>query len=375
MMSSMPSMSSMRRIVLPVVAGCLLLLAALPALAASLDSPTAAPEPGRMTWVRIMNGNAPELPTSMGLAEARWELQQSRMAASMEVLSPGAGAAMSVDPTGVRLVERSYFDDQAVLLTQNDAATGAQQTKVINDSDLEGNYVPPEGEKAPPAASRPDPWEGFNRAMFQFNDRMYFWVLKPAAQGYSILVPEPARIGIANVFDNIRFPIRFVNDLFQAKFENSFRELLRFLVNTVFGLGGLVNSSRDHAYLNPPRQDLGKTFKTWGIDSGPFVIWPVFGPYTVRSSFGDIGDSFLWPPTYIKPWYWPVIIWTGEKVNEQSLRMGDYEALKAASLDPYVAVRDLYLQYRDRPDYDPYYDSPDKKPPEPAYTPLNLQNK
>lgn len=275
----------------------------------------------------------------------------------------------SSDPRDVTIVSRSYFDTSLLLVSTTSAATGEQRTSVFSDADLDAAYVP-EDDDLGHHEPHDDPWEGFNRAMFQFNDTLYFWVFDPAATGYAILVPQPARVGIANAFENIKFPIRFVNNLLQGKIEGSFRELLKFLVNTIFGLGGIVESSRDHPYLNPPKQDLDKTFRTWGISSGNYVVWPIFGPYTVRHTFGDIGDTFLWPPTYLKPWYVPTLIWVGEKTNALSLRLGDYEALKEASLDPYLAVRDLYMQFRNRPDFDPYYDDPAKKPDDPETMPL-----
>gem|GEM_PF-5288538 len=273
------------------------------------------------------------------------------------------------NPRDVTVVSRSYFDTSLLLVTTTSATTGEQSTRVFSDADLDAAYVP-EDDDLGHHDPHDDPWEGFNRAMFQFNDTLYFWIFDPAATGYAILVPQPARIGIANAFENIKFPIRFVNNLLQGKVENSFRELLKFLVNTIFGLGGIVESSRDHAYLNPPKQDLDKTFRTWGIESGNYVVWPIFGPYSVRHTFGDIGDTFLWPPTYLRPWYVPTLVWIGEKTNALSLRLGDYEAMKEASLDPYVALRDLYMQYRNRPDFDPYYDDPSKKPDEPEFMPL-----
>ncbi len=307
-------------------------------------------------------------PESVVASEAAPVQDAVEQAASPESSKEASKAAAM--EAGVTVVQQSYFTD-ALLLTKRDDLTGADHTALLADADLSGDYVPAEGEAAASAAAQDDPWENFNRAMFDFNDTLYFWLFKPTATGYAILVPQPARVGVANVYENVvRFPIRFVNNLLQGKVEGSFRELLKFLVNTVFGLGGLVESSRDHAYLNPPVQDLGKTFKAWGIDEGVYVNWPIFGPYTMRDTFGDIGDTFLWPPTYIKPWYWSTAIWTHEKANLLSLRLNDYEALKEASVDPYVALRDVYLQYRNKKDYDPYYDKPEDKPKDEGFVPL-----
>ncbi len=195
-----------------------------------------------------------------------------------------------------------------------------------------------------------DPLEKFNRAMFTFNDRLYFWVLKPVAQGYNKVVPEKARVSVRNFFDNIRFPIRFVNNLLQANFEGAASELGRFTVNTVWGIGGLLEPSSKED-LNIPKYDadLGQTLGIYGVGPGLFIIYPFLGPSSARDTVGLVGDTILDPETwFINPWY----AWLGtrayEDVNAVSLRLGDYESLKEAAIDPYLALRDAFVQYRDK---------------------------
>lgn len=229
-----------------------------------------------------------------------------------------------------------------------------------NASDDEfGDYTPDDeaaSRTAPHKALVPDPFEDFNRAMFQFNDFLYFYLLKPAGIGYKALVPQPMRIGLRNAFYNIRFPVRFVNDVLQGKIANAGREILRFLVDTIFGFGGLVRCSRDHELLNPAPQDLGRTFATWGIGPGPYFVWPFFGPKTLRETVGDIGDTFADPIFWTTPpWYTPYLIRAGETINTVSLQIGEYEALKEAAIDPYTAMKDIYMQFRTRS-----YDKEDK---------------
>jgi phospholipid-binding lipoprotein MlaA len=104
-------------------------------------------------------------------------------------------------------------------------------------------------------------------------------------------------------------------------------------------------SSKD---LNLQKQevDLGQTLGAWGVGQGFYIVWPVIGPSSPRDSFEIVGESFLYPVSYISPWY----AWFGvrglEEVNRTSLSIGDYEALKEAAIDPYVALRDAYVQYR-----------------------------
>jgi phospholipid-binding lipoprotein MlaA len=192
-----------------------------------------------------------------------------------------------------------------------------------------------------------DPLEPFNRAMYHFNDKLYFWVLKPVAQGYRKVVPEAARVGVSNFFANLAFPIRFVNCLLQANFEGAAAELGRFAVNTLWGIAGLLDpaSSKD---INLSKQDeeFGQTLGAYGIGQGFYINWPIFGPSSPRDTVGLVGDTLLRPFTYLSPWYAGTGVWTYEKVNDTSLNIGDYESLKEAAIDPYVAIRDAYVQYR-----------------------------
>ena len=203
------------------------------------------------------------------------------------------------------------------------------------------------GEQAPTVA---DPIEPFNRAMFEFNDKVYFWLLKPVAQGYKAVVPEEARVSVKNFFSNLGFPIRFVSCLLQADVSCAATEVGRFTVNTVWGIGGLMDpSSGKDLNLQKQEVDLGQTLGVWGVGQGFYIVWPLVGPSSARDSIDIAGEYFLYPPSYmsmITPWYvWPIIR-SYEEVNSTSLRIGDYEALKDAAIDPYLAVRDAYVQYR-----------------------------
>lgn len=192
-----------------------------------------------------------------------------------------------------------------------------------------------------------DPLEPFNRAMYHFNDKLYFWVLKPVAQGYGKVVPEAARVSVSNFFANLAFPIRFVNCLLQANFKGAAAELGRFTVNTLWGIAGFLDpaSSKD-INLSKQDEDFGQTLGTYGFGQGFFINWPLFGPSSPRDTVGLVGDAFLTPSTYLSPWYAGVGTRVYDRVNDTSLKIGDYESLKEAAIDPYVAIRDAYVQYR-----------------------------
>lgn len=194
-----------------------------------------------------------------------------------------------------------------------------------------------------------DPLEPMNRMFFHFNDKLYFWLLKPVARAYSYAVPEDIRISIRNFFTNLEFPVREANSLLQGKWKESGIELSRFLINSTFGVAGLFDPAKDSFNLPPSEEDFGQTLGTLGAGSSVYFCWPFFGPSNIRDSFGLAGDYFLHPLTYLS---WAdsqagYALFAEKNVNNTSLKIGDYEALKESSLDPYVALRDAYLQYRD----------------------------
>ena len=198
-------------------------------------------------------------------------------------------------------------------------------------------------------ATIPDPLEPFNRAMFVFNDKLYFWVLKPVAQGYKKVVPEAPRVGVKNFFSNLKFPIRFVSSLLQADFRGAAAEVGRFAVNTIWGVGGLLDPASSKQLDIPKKDaDLGQTLGIYGLGQGFYIVLPFLGPYSARDSIGIAGDYFLYPVSYITPWYDWLAVRAYEEVNDTSLRIGDYEFIKEAAIDPYLALRDAYSQYRQK---------------------------
>ena len=191
-----------------------------------------------------------------------------------------------------------------------------------------------------------DPLRVLNKAIFVFNDKAYFWVLKPVARGYKAVVPEIARKGVRNFFYNLGMPIRFVNCILQGKGSAAGGELGRFILNTTVGVLGFGNPAAGDPSLNPDAEDLGLTFGRYGIGNGIYLVWPILGPSTLRDSVGDVGDWFLDPVTYVDPRLAEYSIKAGKIINDTSLRLGEYESMMNAAIDPYTAFRDAYLQYR-----------------------------
>ena len=197
-------------------------------------------------------------------------------------------------------------------------------------------------DEAPPI---PDPFEPVNRAVFVFNDGVYFCILKPVTLGYKAIVLEPFRVCFRNAFYNLESPIHIANCLLQGKFKGAGNETLRFLINTTLGFFGFFDQAKDKFDINKSDEDLGQTLGSWGFGPGFYIEWPFYGSSTVRDTAGFIGDLAFDPRTYILN---PVVYFIRpvEVVNETSFRIGDYEALKKAALDPYVAKKEAYHQYR-----------------------------
>jgi len=192
-----------------------------------------------------------------------------------------------------------------------------------------------------------DPLSPWNRAMFHFNDKLYFWALKPLARGYKAIAPDFIRTGVKNFFRNITTPIRLVNCILQAKGNAAAVELSRFVVNTTIGVLGFGSPADKYPRLIPPdSEDLGQTLGNYGLGNGFYLVWPILGPSTLRDSIGRAGDFFLDPVSYVEPTEASIGIRAFDTVNNTSFRIGDYESLKKSAIDPYTALRDIYLQIR-----------------------------
>lgn len=217
-----------------------------------------------------------------------------------------------------------------------------------SEEDEYSDYIGEEGEEAQGAPLQiADPIESINRAMFAFNDRLYFWVLKPLARSYSRIIPERGRVSVQNFFTNLQYPIRLASCLLQADFTGAANETSRVVINTVWGVGGFLDPSSSRKLQIPLQNvDIGQTLGAYGIGMGFYIVFPVLGSSSARDAVGMVGDGFLYPVHYLSPWYAPWGVRAYKEVNDTSLRIGDYESLKEAAVDPYLAVRDVYVQYR-----------------------------
>ncbi|GMQ79718.1 MAG: hypothetical protein BMS9Abin03_150 [Thermodesulfobacteriota bacterium] len=238
------------------------------------------------------------------------------------------------------------------VLDQNRTTTVDKTEEISQNPDVEDNFEDEffEEEFGTNQLEVADPLYIWNKGMYHFNDKLYFWVLKPLAKGYTAITPDIFRVGIRNFFYNLMMPTRFVNCILQGKGNAAASEITRFVVNTTIGVLGFGNPARQYPELNiSDDEDLGQTFAKYGIGNGFFFVWPILGPTTLRDFIGFLSDSFLNPLSYIEPfWTTQMAVRGFNLINRTSFHIGEYEALKEASVDPYVAMRNSYLQFREK---------------------------
>jgi phospholipid-binding lipoprotein MlaA len=192
-----------------------------------------------------------------------------------------------------------------------------------------------------------DPLEPLNRVFFEFNDKLYFWVLKPVKTGYSYVIPAELRECIGNFFNNLAAPIRLINNLLQGKFEDAGVVFMRFVINSTFGVYGLADVALQEYNLEPRLADLDQTLGAYGLGEGVYICWPVLGPSNIRHSIGLAGDAFASPAIYINmTTEQSALYYSVNRINFLSLSPDVYEDMKKYSLDPYVATRQSFYDFR-----------------------------
>lgn len=197
-----------------------------------------------------------------------------------------------------------------------------------------------------------DPIQPYNRAIFTFNDKVYYYAIKPMYKGYNEVVPLKARLSVRKLFSNLRMPIRLVNCLLQGKFKGAGTEALRFTINSTVGIAGLFDPAKSEFNLHLQDEDFGQTLGKYEIGSGIFIEWPFIGPSNVRDTIGYAGDVALDPLTILSFVVTPYAT-SGAGVydvfNEFSIDRGEaYESVTKPAIDPYIAIQDAYTQNRNK---------------------------
>jgi len=215
-------------------------------------------------------------------------------------------------------------------------------------TELDGEFTNPKDE------TLFDPLSGYNEMMTSFNDTVYVYALRPLAQGYASILPQPAREGIGNAFENLLFPVRLVNNLLQFKFQNSIEELGRFVINSTIGILGFMDVAQSEFGLKPHNEDFGQTLGFYGLGGGFHVVLPFLGPSNVRDIVGLVGDTWASPLSYIEERdanlldsseeEWALKGFSG--LNKISLHVDEIDALRKDAIDLYPLLRSIYESRR-----------------------------
>lgn len=216
---------------------------------------------------------------------------------------------------------------------------------------------------APGSEKRVDPWEPFNRRMFQFNDKVDRAVVKPVAKGYKAVFPGVVRKHVGYFFSNLQEPTTIVNDVLQGKLRQAGQDFSRFAFNTTFGLLGVFDVATPLG-MERHEEDFGQTFSVWGFGTGPYVVLPFLGPSTVSDSIGLIPWTLYTDPRTATGTTTRSYVLVGADAIDARARLLGASKVVALQLDPYVFRRETYLQQRRQRVYDghpPDDDSADDK--------------
>ncbi|WP_438952044.1 MlaA family lipoprotein [Porticoccus sp.] len=188
-----------------------------------------------------------------------------------------------------------------------------------------------------------DPWEGFNRKVFAFNDTVDTYTLKPIAKGYKAITPDPVERGVSRMFSNVGEVVNVFNDLMQGKFRQAGNDTGRFVINTTIGLVGFFDVADHFGLPKNDGEDFGQTLGVWGVNSGPYLVLPLFGPSTLRDGPARIVDRFINLINEIDHVPTRNQIYVAEVI---STRADLLEAEKFVRGERYSFIRDAYLQRR-----------------------------
>ena len=216
----------------------------------------------------------------------------------------------------------------------------------IMPSDSFEDLEDPFASKSPPEMS--DPFEDYNRFMFDFNEGFYDSIMEPVVREYRDFLNEDIRIGIANIFDNAMAPLKLVSSFLQGDIDKTGRVIGRTIINTTLGLGGMFDVADKAFDIKDVNEDLDQVMGAYGIPTGPYIVLPLFGPSSVRNVFGRVGGIFLSPTYHFAPGVEVGgALTVTDQINDTSFIVDDIAQMDDSTIDKYESVRDFYGQYRE----------------------------
>ncbi len=200
------------------------------------------------------------------------------------------------------------------------------------------------------AGEESDPLEGINRPIYEFNDGLDRYILKPIAKGYVAVTPKPVRTGVTNFFDNLTYLNVIINDILQGKFHQAIDDSARFFINSTVGIGGIFDPASSGGLVKH-KEDLGQTFGTWGAGEGTYLNLPLVGPNSTRDAPDLVTSTLLNPITYFATAIAAPVSAVG-LVNKRANLLDASKFRDEAALDPYAFTREAYRQHRTSLIYD-----------------------
>ncbi len=191
-----------------------------------------------------------------------------------------------------------------------------------------------------------DPIEPVNRVIFGFNEYADMIVVKPAAQAYDYVIPNPAKRGVTNVIRNLRMPVIFFNSALQADPQNAFSAMWTFILNSTFGIAGIFDFAGAATDLRARDEDFGQTLGMWGVGQGPYLVLPLLGPSNLRDTTGRVVDFFPDPYNYLKGTEAIIVRNVLEILDIRYRTLGLIDNVYDTSFDPYATFRSAYTQRR-----------------------------
>ena len=280
-------------------------------------------------------------------------------------IPPPAVFAQLTHPIGVAAIEQpiprspaelialQYFPpdpDGAPVSPSEQTSLGGSDTDdeekipLMDETVVESTFEDPFATESEPVH---DPWEPFNTNVFTLNYNLDRYALKPVARVYSGVIAPDLQDSFANAFYNLGFASRFLNNIFQGKFDRAGIEMNRFLLNSILGVGGLFDVAKYMFGIEaPPAEDTGQTLASYGVASGPYMVLPLLPPMTVRHAVGYAGDIFMNPVNYFIPFVPNLGLNAGGRVNSRAINLDTFEGLEESTIDLYGAVRSGYLDRR-----------------------------
>lgn len=195
--------------------------------------------------------------------------------------------------------------------------------------------------EAEPEVNEKDPYEGFNRAMYGFNEKVDTYVADPITTAYKWVFPQFIQTGVSNFYTNLKGISVVLNDFLQGKFKQGGIDTGRFLLNSTVGLAGIIDVAT-YAGIEQNEEDFGQTLAVWGVPTGSYLVLPFLGPTTARGIPGGVVDAIANPVTYA-PWGFAAVGALNRRANAE----GSLKFIDEAALDPYVFTRESYLQWRE----------------------------